>query len=186
MNSSLALLAAAHEIARKHAVSISNVATRWVLSQSVAAAIIGARLGENEHRSDNLKTFGFALDDEDHARLEAIFATLTPIPADCGDEYRKPCFAWRQPLRSAGRPGAQATYILDKIATSLTAAGSRIEDVVRTRIYLRDAVQWEPVLRAHGRVFARILPANTSVEAKLVGDYAVEIEADAIVSSAGG
>ncbi len=66
-------------------------------------------------------------------------------------------------------PGAQATYILDKIVASLTAAGSRIEDVVRTRIYLRDAA-----------------PPNTLVEAKLVGDYAVEIEADAIVSSAGG
>ena len=85
-----------------------------------------------------------------------------------------------------GDPGAQATYILDKIAASLAAAGSRIEDVVRTRIYLRDAAQWEPVSRAHGRVFGRILPANTLVEAKLVGDYAVEIEADAIVNSPGG
>ena len=243
-----ALLSAAHEIARKHGVSISNVATRWVLShESIAAAIIGARLGENEHRADNLKTFGFTLDAEDHARLDAVFATLTPIPGDCGDEYRKPPFltasgdlshhlssipsayetlalshrnghrvstgsVW-EPIAgysravrvkdmvfvsgttathggnrcvAPGDPGAQATYILDKIAASLTAAGSRIEDVVRTRIYLRDAAQWEPVSRAHGRVFGRILPANTLVEAKLVGDYAVEIEADAIVSSSGG
>lgn len=83
-----------------------------------------------------------------------------------------------------GHPGAQAVYILDKIAAALAAAGGRIEDVVRTRIYLRDAANWEPVSRAHGRVFGSILPANTLVEAKLVGDYAVEIEADAVVGEA--
>jgi aryl-alcohol dehydrogenase-like predicted oxidoreductase len=46
------ILAALDAIARKHGVSISNVATRWVLEQpAVAAVIIGARLGESEHRS---------------------------------------------------------------------------------------------------------------------------------------
>jgi enamine deaminase RidA (YjgF/YER057c/UK114 family) len=83
-----------------------------------------------------------------------------------------------------GNAGAQAVYILDKIAASLAAAGGRIEDVVRTRIYLRDAANWEPVSRAHGRVFGGILPANTLIEARLVGDYEVEIEADAIVNDA--
>ena len=40
---------------RKHGVSIANVATRWVLEQpAVAAVIVGARLGEREHRADNL------------------------------------------------------------------------------------------------------------------------------------
>ena len=58
--------------------------------EAVAAAIVGARLGESEHRDDNLKVFGFALDAEDHARLDAAFAATTPIPGDCGDEYRKP------------------------------------------------------------------------------------------------
>ena len=40
-------------------------------ADSVAAVIIGARLGESEHRADNLKAFAFALDAEDHARLDA-------------------------------------------------------------------------------------------------------------------
>jgi aryl-alcohol dehydrogenase-like predicted oxidoreductase/enamine deaminase RidA (YjgF/YER057c/UK114 family) len=239
-----ALLAAADRIARKHGVSISNVATRWVLEhESVAAVIIGARLGENEHRDDNLKAFGFALDAEDKSLLAEVFAAMTPIPGDCGDEYRKPPFltasgdlshhlsaipsayeampmqhregtrvstgsVW-EPIAgysravrvkdaiyvsgttathsssrcvAPGDAGAQAVYILDKIAASLAAAGSRIEDVVRTRIYLRDASNWEPVSRAHGRVFGKVLPANTLVEAKLVGDYEVEIEADAVVA----
>ncbi len=80
-----------------------------------------------------------------------------------------------------GDAGAQTTYILDKIAASLAALGGAIEDVVRTRIYLRDIGQWDSVSRAHGRVFANVLPANTLVQAgALVGDYEVEIEAEAI------
>jgi enamine deaminase RidA (YjgF/YER057c/UK114 family) len=82
-----------------------------------------------------------------------------------------------------GDPGAQATYILDKIAASIAALGGSMEDVVRTRIYLRDAKKWEPVSRAHGRVFGAVKPANTLVQAgDLVGDYEVEIEAEAVVS----
>ena len=87
------VLRAAHTIGQKHGVSISNVATRWVLEQpAVAAVIVGARLGEREHRADNLKLFDFALDEEDHATLDAAFATTRRLPGDCGDEYRRPPF----------------------------------------------------------------------------------------------
>lgn len=87
------VLAAAARIARKHGVSVSNVATRWVLEQKrVAGVIIGARLGEAMHAKDNLRLFSFALDDADRAELAAAFAATRPIPGDCGDEYRKPPF----------------------------------------------------------------------------------------------
>ena len=87
------VLRAAAQISRKHSVSVSNVATRWVLEhQAVAGVIVGARLGEAVHTSDNLRLFGFALDAEDHARLEEAFETTSQIPGDCGDEYRKPPF----------------------------------------------------------------------------------------------
>lgn len=87
------VLRAAAAIARRHGVSIANVATRWVLEQPrVAGVIIGARLGERVHTQDNLRLFSFALDAEDHARLEEAFAATTPIPGDCGDEYRTPPF----------------------------------------------------------------------------------------------
>jgi aryl-alcohol dehydrogenase-like predicted oxidoreductase/enamine deaminase RidA (YjgF/YER057c/UK114 family) len=238
------ILRAASGIAAKHKVSISNVASRWVLEHpAVAATIVGARIGENEHRDDNLKVFSFALDGEDHAALNAAFAATQPIPGDCGDEYRKPPFLTASgdlshhldaipsiytAVRVPGRPGrsrvssgsiwepmagysravrignrilvsgttathgadrcvapgdagAQATYILDKIAASISALGGSIEDVIRTRIYLRDGNQWEPVSRAHGRAFSSILPANTLIEAgNLIGDYEVEIEAEAV------
>ena len=63
------------EVARRHGVSIANVATRWVLEQpAVAAVIVGARLGEREHRADNLRLFSFALDAEDRARIDAALA----------------------------------------------------------------------------------------------------------------
>jgi aryl-alcohol dehydrogenase-like predicted oxidoreductase/enamine deaminase RidA (YjgF/YER057c/UK114 family) len=87
------VLQAAKAIADKHGVSIANVATRWVLEQpAVAAVIVGARLGESEHRTDNLRVFDFALDGDDHARLQQAFAGTRRIPGDCGDEYRRPPF----------------------------------------------------------------------------------------------
>ncbi len=76
----------------------------------------------------------------------------------------------------------QTVYILDKIAASLEALGATTADVVRTRIYLANADDWEGVSRVHGRFFGDVRPANTMLEvAKLIGPYAVEIEAEAIV-----
>jgi len=80
-------------------------------------------------------------------------------------------------------PAAQTRFILDKIENAIQQLGGRLEDVVRTRIYISNSAHWEPVARVHGERFAGIWPANTLVEARLVGDqYLVEIEAEAIVS----
>lgn len=87
------LLSTLDRIAHKHDVSVSNVASRWMLDHpAVASAIIGARLGESEHRADNLKVFDLNLDGEDRSALAAATRTLAPIQGDCGDEYRKPPF----------------------------------------------------------------------------------------------
>jgi aryl-alcohol dehydrogenase-like predicted oxidoreductase/enamine deaminase RidA (YjgF/YER057c/UK114 family) len=87
------ILQAAQAIGTKHGVSVSNVASRWVLDlPAVAAIIVGARLGESEHRNDNLKVFDFALDEQDQALLAAAFNGSRRIQGDCGDEYRKPPF----------------------------------------------------------------------------------------------
>lgn len=82
----------------------------------------------------------------------------------------------------ANDPGAQAHYIIDKIEASIKQLGGSLDDVYRTRIYIKHMEQWEPVARAHGERFGDILPANTLVQAGLVGDeYLVEIEAEALV-----
>ena len=87
------ILKAARAVADKHGVSISNVATRWVLEHAaVAGVIVGARLGERVHTDDNLKLFSFTLDDDDDAQLNTAFVGTEPVPGDCGDEYRKPPF----------------------------------------------------------------------------------------------
>jgi aryl-alcohol dehydrogenase-like predicted oxidoreductase/enamine deaminase RidA (YjgF/YER057c/UK114 family) len=239
------LLAALDGIARRHGVSISNVATRWVMQQpAVAAVIVGARLGESEHRADNQRLFEFELDAADMARIAEALAAAQPVPGDCGDEYRKPPFltasgdlshhlaslpkvyeakpvpgrpgrmtidsgsVW-EPIAGYSRAvrvgdrilvsgttathgsgtvicpgdvGAQTTYILDKIIASVEALGGKADDIVRTRVYLKDAAEWDPAARAHGRTFGAIRPANTMLAIReLIGDYAVEIEAEAVV-----
>ena len=83
---------------------------------------------------------------------------------------------------AAGDPRGQAVYALDKVVAALEALGASAADVVRTRLYLADADDWEAVSRVHGRVFAEALPANTLVEVgRLVGPYRVEIEAEAVL-----
>lgn len=81
-------------------------------------------------------------------------------------------------------PYAQAVAALHKIEQALAQAGASLADVVRTRIYVADIEQWQPVARAHGEFFGRIRPANTLVQVgALVEGRLVEIEADAIVGS---
>ncbi len=75
---------------------------------------------------------------------------------------------------------SQAHFIFDKIEGALQTMGASLEDVIRTRIYLRDLDQWETVSRVHGIRMAAARPANTLIRADLVGNnYLVEIEAEA-------
>lgn len=86
-----------------------------------------------------------------------------------------------------GDPGVQMRYIVDKIERAIKELGGQLDDVIRTRIYIQQLTDWEPVARVHGERFATIRPANTLVQAQLVGDgYLVEMEAEAIVGAGGG
>lgn len=79
-------------IAKKHSVSISNVATNYILSKpTVAGVIIGVRLGIVNHINDNVNVFNFDLDDTDRESIDDICKksnNLFEKIGDCGDEYR--------------------------------------------------------------------------------------------------
>ena len=236
------LLIAINIVAKRHDVSIANVATRFMLDQpAVGGVIIGAHLGKTEHIADNMQLFNFSLDEKSKKEIRAALSLLKEIPGDCGDEYRKPPFLtasgdlshhvesipppYKSETGTDGRtkvlsgtvwedlagfsravkkgnrilisgttathgsksiggndPAAQAHFAIDKIEGALQSLGSKLEHVVRTRIFVRNISDWEPVARAHGERFKDIQPANTLVMAELVGDeYLVEIEAEAIL-----
>jgi hypothetical protein len=95
---------------------------------------------------------------------------------------------WPEPRPSrpaAGRPPAapydQARLCLDLIGEALGKAGSGLDRVIRTRMFLTDAGHWQEVARAHGEVFAEVKPAATAVIVAGLLDPAwlVEIEAEA-------
>ena len=78
----------------------------------------------------------------------------------------------------------QAKRSLQIITKAVEALGGRIENVIRTRMFVTDISQWQEVARAHGELFGEIRPATTIVEvARLIDSEAlIEIEADAVVS----
>lgn len=79
-------------------------------------------------------------------------------------------------------PAAQMHFVIDKVEGAIQSLGGSLQDVVRTRVFVRNIADWEAVSRVHGERFRGIQPVNTMVGAELVGDeYLVEMEAEAVL-----
>jgi len=80
-------------------------------------------------------------------------------------------------------PYEQGKRCLEIVVAALAELGATPEHVVRTRVYLVDAADWEAVGRAHGEVFGDVKPASAFVVVAALLDPAwrVEIEAEALL-----
>jgi enamine deaminase RidA (YjgF/YER057c/UK114 family) len=76
----------------------------------------------------------------------------------------------------------QTRFILEKIKGVMNQAGFKLDDVIRTRIFVVDISRWEEVGRAHREFFGSIKPATTMVEVRslISPDFLVEIEVSAV------
>lgn len=83
-----------------------------------------------------------------------------------------------------GDPYKQTKFIIQKIEKALNDAGGSLTDVIRTRIYVTNIMDWDAVGRAHGESFKTIKPVTTMIEVKSLIDpnFVVEIEATACLS----
>lgn len=82
-------------------------------------------------------------------------------------------------------PFIQAKRCFEIIAAALAEAGSSLDDVVRTRMFITEASYWDSVGRAHAEAMRKARPAATMVVVKSLLDerWKVEIEAEALASS---
>lgn len=84
-----------------------------------------------------------------------------------------------------GDTEAQTAAALRRALAAVEQLGGRVDDVVRTRVYLAPAADWEAAARAHAELFGAVRPANTMlyVHALIGDDFLVEVELDAVVGA---
>ena len=106
----------------------------------------------------------------------------------CGDQVYVSGFV---PLSDTGEvlgtndPGEQARVIFGKIRHYLGAAGGKMSDVVRVRIYVTDMRHRPAILEARREFFSGDFPCSTLVGVSTLVDpaYLVEIDAGAIIGA---
>jgi enamine deaminase RidA (YjgF/YER057c/UK114 family) len=83
---------------------------------------------------------------------------------------------------AAGDPYAQTRFIFGIIATALAELGASLDDVVRTRVFLRDIVHWREVGRAHRELFGSVKPTSSCVGGVDLLNPALLVEIEAVAA----
>lgn len=82
-------------------------------------------------------------------------------------------------------PYAQMRRCLEIVQAALADAGARVDDVVRTRVYMTDAAHAADVMRAHGETFGVARPACTGLVVGLLdARWLCELEVEALLPEA--
>ncbi len=72
---------------------------------------------------------------------------------------------------------AETRQVLENVKAALALAGARMEDVVKTTVWLRDRGDFAAFNEVYRGYFPSEPPARSTVESRLMIDIAVEIEA---------
>jgi 2-iminobutanoate/2-iminopropanoate deaminase len=72
---------------------------------------------------------------------------------------------------------AQINQVLDNIKAALALAGATMDQVVKTTCILEDARDFSAFNRAYAAYFPKEPPARTTIEARLMTNIMVEIDA---------
>lgn len=87
-------------------------------------------------------------------------------------------------VHTPGDMYGQTKRCLEIIQDVIEQAGGKIEDVIRTRIFLKNMQRWKEAAKAHGEFFSQIQPACgfIGVSGFIHPEWLVEIEADAVLA----
>lgn len=124
------------------------------------------------------------------------------INISSGSEYEKPIgfsravrigniilIAGTAPIASDGTTAHpndlynQTKRCLEIMKKAIIDADGQLENVIRTRIFLRDIPEWKKAAKARGEYFSEIRPACTFIEVKgfIADDWLIETEADCVI-----
>jgi len=77
----------------------------------------------------------------------------------------------------------QTVIAIKNVERALREAGSSLQDVVKTRVYVGPSTDWRAVQKAHREFFGKVKPCSTFLFTNFFSDprLMVEVEAEALV-----
>ena len=86
-------------------------------------------------------------------------------------------------VHTPGDMYGQTKRCLEIIEDVIVQVGGKIDDVIRTRLFLKDVKRWKEAAKAHGEFFSNVQPACgfIGVSEFVNPEWLIEIEADCVL-----